>query len=56
MMAADVSEFRLDTLSTHRLHKTPVVKGNEIVTTYTDNVNKYSAVLQTTSYSNQNNS
>ena len=50
MMAADASGFRLDTLSTHRLHKTPVVKGNEIVTTYTDYVNKYPAVLQTTSY------
>lgn len=40
----------MDTLSTHRLHKTPVVKGKEIVTTYTDYVNKYPAVLQTTSY------
>ena len=46
----DASGFRLDTLSTHRLHRTPVVKGKEIVTTYTDYVNKHPAVLQTTSY------
>lgn len=34
----DASGFRLDTLSIHRLHKTPVVKGKETITTYTDYV------------------
>jgi len=29
----DTSGFRLDTLSTHRLHRTPVVKGHDILTT-----------------------
>ena len=46
----DASGFRLDTLTTHRLHRTPVVRGKEILTTYTDYVNSYPSVLQTTSY------
>ena len=46
----DASGFRLDTLSTHRLHRTPVVRGKETVTTYTDYVNSYPSLLQTTSY------
>ena len=46
----DASGFRLDTLSTHRLHRTPVVHGKETVTTYTDYVNSYPSLLQTTSY------
>ena len=28
--------FRLDTLSTHRLHRKPVVQGHEILTTRTE--------------------
>ena len=46
----DTSGFRSDTLSTHHLHRTPVVRGKEIVTTYTDYVNSYPSLLQTTSY------
>ena len=30
----DCAGFRLDTLSTHRLHRTPVVKGHEILATH----------------------
>ena len=37
-------------MATHRLHRTPMVKGSECTTTYTDYVSKYKAVLQTTSY------
>ena len=32
------------------IHLTPVVRGKEILTTYTDYVNSYPSVLQTTSY------
>lgn len=46
----DASGFRLDTMTTHRLHRTLMVQGSESTTTYTDYVNKYKAVLQTTSY------
>lgn len=46
----DASGFRLDTMTTHRLQRTPMVQGSEATTTYTDYVNKYKAVLQTTSY------
>ncbi len=46
----DASGFRLDTMATHKLHRTPMVLGSESTTTYTDYVNKYKAVLQTTSY------
>ena len=46
----DAAVFHLDTLSTHRLHATPTVKGKEILTTYTDYVTKYPSTLQTTSY------
>ena len=46
----DASGFRLDTLSTHRLHRTPVVKGHDILTTHTDYVNRYPSILQTTCY------
>lgn len=42
----DASGFRLDTMTTHRLHRTPMVKGSEATTTYTDYVNKYKAVLR----------
>ena len=42
--------FRLDTLTTHRLHRTLVVQGAEIVTTHTDYVNSYPSLLQTTNY------
>ena len=46
----DASGFHFDLLATHRLHRTPVVRGKEIVTTYTDYVNSYPLILQTTSY------
>lgn len=46
----DAAGFRLDTMATHRLHRTPMVQGKEAKTTYTDYVNKYKSVLQTTSY------
>ena len=29
----DASGFRLDTMATHRLHKTPIVQGKEALTT-----------------------
>ena len=46
----DAASFHLDTLITHRLHRTPVVKGKEILTTHTDYVNRFPSILQTTSY------
>ena len=46
----DASGFRLDTMTTHRLHRTPMVKGADAITTYTDYVNRYKSILQTTSY------
>ena len=46
----DASGFRLDTMTTHRLHRTPMVKGSDATTTYTDYVNRYKSILQTTSY------
>lgn len=46
----DAAGFRLDTMATHHLHRTPMVQGKEAKTTYTDYVNKYKSVLQTTSY------
>ena len=46
----DASGFRLDTLTTNKQYANPVVKGQDILTTRTDYVNKYPSVLQTTSY------
>ena len=46
----DAAGFRLDTLTTHHQYSNPVVQGKEILTTYTDYVNPYPSVLQTTSY------
>lgn len=46
----DAATYRLDTLATHSRHRTPVVKGKEILSTYTDFVNSYPSTLQTTSY------
>ena len=46
----DATGFRLDTLTTCMQYKTPVVQGQEVLTTRTDYVNKYPSVLQTTSY------
>ena len=46
----DMSGFRLDTVATHRLQRTPMVQGSQAITTCTDYVGKYTAVLQTTSY------
>lgn len=46
----DAAGFRLDTMATHRLNKTPMVQGSQTKTTHTDYVNRYKSVLQTTSY------
>ncbi len=46
----DSSGFRLDTLTTNKQYATPVVNAQEVLTTRTDYVNKYSSTLQTTSY------
>lgn len=46
----DQAGFRLDTLTTHHQYSTPVVKGQDVLTTHTDYVNRYPSVLQTTSY------
>ncbi len=46
----DASGFRLDTLTTCRQYATPAVKGEDVLTTRTDFVNKYTSVLQTTCY------
>ena len=46
----DAAGFRLDTMATHRLQKTPMVQGCQALTTYTDYVNRYPSLLQTTSY------
>ena len=47
----DASGFRLDTLTTCKQYATPTVAGNDILTTRTDFVNRYSSTLQVTSYS-----
>lgn len=46
----DASGFRLNTLTTHSQHPSPVVQGKPIITTRTDYVSTYPSVLQTTSY------
>lgn len=46
----DASGFRLDTLTTHAKHGSPTVTGQDILTTYTDYVNRHPSTLQTTSY------
>ena len=46
----DAAGFCLDTMVTHRLHRTPMVQGQQALTTYTDYVNRYPSLLQTTSY------
>lgn len=46
----DQAGFRLDSLATHHQYSTPVVKGQDVLTTHTDYVNRYPSVLQTTSY------
>ena len=46
----DAAGFRLDTMATHCLHRTPMVQGSQALTTYTDYVNRYPSILQTTSY------
>ena len=46
----DCSGFRLDTITTHKLHKTHAVQGKDTLTTHTDYVNRYPSTLQTTSY------
>ena len=46
----DATGFRLDTLTTCKQYKVPVVKGKDTLTTRTDFVNKYPSLLQTTSY------
>ena len=46
----DASGFRLDTMTTHKLQKTPCVSGKQAVTTFTDYVNRYPSTIQVTSY------
>ena len=46
----DASGFRLDILTTHRLHRSPVVRSQPILTTHMDYVNSYPSLLQTISY------
>ena len=46
----DAAGFRLDTMATHRLHRTPALSEHKTLTTYTDYVNKYPSTIQTTSY------
>ena len=46
----DTAGFRLDTLSTHHLHRSPMVCGWEVLATNTDFANSYPSVLQTTCY------
>ncbi|XP_028409254.1 uncharacterized protein LOC114531845 [Dendronephthya gigantea] len=46
----DQAGFRLDTMSTHKLHGSLCVSGKEALTTRTDYVNNYPSTLQTTSY------
>ena len=46
----DAAGFRLDTMTTHRHHKTPMVQGMQALTTHTDYVNRYPSLLQTTPY------
>ena len=46
----DASGFRLNTLVTHSQHPSPTLQGKPIVTTRTDFVSKYPAVLQTSCY------
>ena len=46
----DQAGFRLDTMTTHKLHPTLCVQGHEHLITYTDYTTKYPAKLQTTSY------
>lgn len=46
----DQAGFRLDSMTTHKLHATLCVSGKEALTTRTDYVNNYPSTLQTTSY------
>ena len=46
----DQAGFRLDTMTTNKLHGTLSVKGHESLTTRTDYVNGYPSTLQVTSY------
>lgn len=46
----DAAGFRLDTTYTHKQHPVIADSNNPEITTRTDYVNKYSSILQTTSY------
>ena len=46
----DQAGFRLDTMTTHKLHASLCLKNEDPLTTRTDYVNRYPSVLQTTSY------
>ena len=46
----DAAGFRLDTMATHRLQRTPSVGMTQALTTHTDYVNRYPSTLQTSSY------
>ena len=49
----DQAGFRLDTMSTHKLHASLCVSGKEVLTTQTDYVNNYPSTLHTTSQQQQ---
>lgn len=46
----DQAGFRLDTTYTHKGHRSISMQGQQEVTCHTDYVNKYTSILQTTSY------
>ena len=46
----DAAGFRLDTMATRRQQKSPMVQELQTTITYTDCVNRYKSILQTTSY------
>ena len=46
----DAAGFRLDSTFTHKQHKVLAEAGNPELTTRTDFLNKYTSILQTTSY------
>ena len=46
----DACGYRLDTLARNSQHRSLVVDGRQTLTTYTEYVNKYPSILQTTCY------
>ena len=46
----DAAGFRIDTMATHRLHRTPALSERKTLKTYTDYANTYPSTIQTTLY------